>query len=172
MAKADLTAQRLREVLHYNPESGIFTWIAHTVKAGKQGGRRAKIGCEAGNFSILYCRIRIDRVHYLGHRLAWLYVHGEWPKQSIDHINGVKSDNRIANLREATPRLNAQNIRRAHSDSTSKLLGAYWIPRLKMWGSHICNKGQMIWLGNHRTPEAAHAAYMEAKRRLHEGCTI
>lgn len=172
MAAADLTAARLREVLAYEPDTGQFTWISRTVPAGTHGGKRLPIGSVAGNTSDGYCRIKIDGSHYKAHRLAWLYVHGRWPSRHIDHINGVKTDNRICNLREASDRLNSQNIRLPHNDSESQLLGVRWIERLNLWGSRICHEGRIIWLGNHRTPEAAHAAYLEAKRRLHEGCTI
>ena len=88
-----LTAERLRERLHYDAGTGVFT--------RRVGSGHARTGEMAGSVhSTGYVRISIDGGKYTAHCLAWLYVHGVWPPDQIDHINGNRSDNRIANLRE------------------------------------------------------------------------
>lgn len=101
--EASLTAARLREVVDYDPTTGVFRW-----KEKKKGWR--VVGAVAGtSFPNGYRFIGIEGYRFLGHRLAWLYATGEWPKDEIDHINGDKSDNRIANLRPVTRQQNNWN---------------------------------------------------------------
>ena len=110
--QCDLTAERLREVLAYDAETGVFTWRDNR-------GSRAPAGSVAGNVSHQrgYRQIRVDYNRYLAHRLAWLYVYGEWPAAQIDHINGQTEDNRIVNLRPATQRQNCLNsATRSHNE--------------------------------------------------------
>jgi hypothetical protein len=102
MAKTDLSADELRELLHYNPETGMFSWTS------TGSGRKASVGTLHNKG---YLRVRLNRGFYYAHRLAWLYVHDRWPSQMIDHINGIKTDNRLVNLREATPAIQQSNIR-------------------------------------------------------------
>ena len=97
-----LTLDRLREVLSYDHETGIFTWLK--FKAGVRCGSRAGYLGTSG-----YRRIRIDGEEYKSSRLAWLYMTDEWPKNLIDHINTDKSDDRFSNLREATVSQNGAN---------------------------------------------------------------
>ena len=87
MAKTDLTAERLREVLHYNPETGVFTRLK-TEKNWRSGDI-------AGGFRAGYIQIRVDGAKYSAHRLAWLYAYGVNPIDEIDHIDGNKSNNSI-----------------------------------------------------------------------------
>jgi hypothetical protein len=163
MAKADLTAARLRELYLYDAATGVFTRRVsiRQFKAGEVAGFR----CGRGG---AYVAIKIDQSIYFAHRLAWLYVHGEWPAQFIDHINGNPSDNRIANLRDVSNEVNAQNKRRARGGSG--LMGAY--PKYRKFRSYIHVDGEQRWIGSFNTAEEANAAFIDAKRRLHQGCTI
>jgi hypothetical protein len=169
MAKADITAQRLRELLDYNPETGIFTRLAHRCAAAPAGSIAGYLNPDG------YTWFMVDRETYLAHRLAWLYMTGNWPAGLIDHINGVKTDNRIENLRDVSMSVNKQNARKARSDcrNSGGLAGAYLDRRYGgKWFSNITVSGRRKHLGYFDTPEEAHAAYLEAKRRLHAGCTI
>lgn len=163
MAKANLTAERLRELLHYDPETGVFTWRVYR-------GGRAKAGSIAGcRITSGYLHCSIDKKLYYMHRLAWMYVHGEMPPDMIDHINHVKDDNRIVNLRLADMSLNKQNQKIALSNSSSGLLGVHYH---KGWRAKITINGKQISLGRFNSAESAHEAYVEAKRKYHAGCTI
>jgi hypothetical protein len=164
-----LTAERLRELLHYDPETGVFTWRVTSGKANN-GAPAGWIGSSDGVRQVVL--IGISHRNYKAHRLAWLHTYGAWPVGVIDHINGDPLDNRISNLRDTSQQVNSQNQRRARSDSKSGLLGAYWDERDRCWKSHIKADGRLKWLGRFDTPEEAHAAYLAAKRKLHEGCTI
>ena len=165
MATPNLTAARLRELLSYDPETGEFTRLVQTCG-------RALVGDIAGTAHVRgYRRIRVENVSHMAHRLAWLHVHGEWPTGLIDHIDGNPGNNRIANLRVVTSSLNQQNQRKAHSHNTkSGLLGVQ--ANYKKWAANIRVSGKRTYLGSFDTPEEAHAAYLEAKRRLHATCTI
>lgn len=160
--KTALTVARLREVLDYCPETGVFVWkVTRSFKAvaGAVAGSEYK--------ATGYLRIQIDGTSYLAHRLAWLHHYGEWPTLDIDHINGEKSDNRIANLREATTSQNGQNQHRAQSDNKSGALGVY-LDKNGRWRAVIAKDGLIYGLGAFDTKESAHAAYLSAKRELHE----
>jgi hypothetical protein len=164
MAKVDLTAQRLRELLHYDEETGIFTnrvnrWSRGV--AGRQVGNTMPQG---------YRRIGIDGRIYQAHRLAWLYVYGEWPKHCIDHINGNKADNRIENLRDVTVETNTQNLRRARADSGTGYMGVFHFKGKYI--SYIRCAGKRIYLGLFNDPEEGSRVYLEAKRKLHSGNTL
>ena len=155
------TTERLRELLAYDAETGTFRWRVRRSS-------NANAGSIAGTVSHGYIAITIDGVTFHAHRLAWLYVHGEYPSQPIDHVNGRRDDNRIANLRLASSSINNQNRRTAHA--ASGLLGAY--PFKGRWKSSICVDRKQIHLGVFDTADAAHSAYVTAKRQLHPGCTI
>jgi hypothetical protein len=168
MATDDLTADRLRELLDYDAETGWFTQKQQRGRfgAGRRTGAKGSHG---------YVRVRVDDAYYAAHRLAWLHFYGVWPAGILDHINGQRDDNRIANLRSATVFMNAQNYHAARSDSLTGFLGVSKTRTGKFSatiGAHLAGHKLQLYLGAYATPEEAHAVYVAAKRRLHEGCTI
>lgn len=153
-----LTASRLREVLNYDPETGVFRWKMR---------RKLRVGTIAGTDHIKgYRSIVIDREFYLAHRLAWLYVHGEWPTEQIDHINLDKKDNRIANLRLAT---NAQNHanKPLQSNNTSGVKGVVWDKARSKWIAQIKVGGKNIHCGRYVDFDEACAVRAEAMQQYH-----
>jgi hypothetical protein len=157
-----LTADRLREVLSYSPESGQFIWL-------KTQGRAAAGSVAGAIHKYGYRVISVDRKGYGAHRLAWLYVHGEWPKEEIDHINGDRQDNCISNLRDVSPRVNSQNRKGPRQGKQLPLMGVRKATIGRQFTASINVGGRVIWLGGYDTPEAAHAAYMAAKKEMHQG---
>lgn len=161
-----ITQAELKAVLRYDPDTGIFTWI---------GRPRVMAGKVAGNVSVQtgYLRIglggRPNKI-YQAHRLAWLYMTGAWPIDDIDHKNGKRADNRFCNLREVTRSTNLENLRFAKCTSTTGLLGVSTCR--DKFQARIKVKGEVHYLGSFSTPQEAHEVYVEAKRRLHTGCTI
>lgn len=172
-----LTAERLRELVDYEPETGLFFW-RHEACGGFHGsvvmhrqGERAGTPRKTDGRTV----IRIEARTYLSYRLAWLWVTGNWPLLEIDHIDGDPTNDRFVNLRDASRRVNQQNIRKRKNDKrSSELLGVFANrPSYKKpWRSSISTGGKQKSLGSFDTEEEAHAAYVSAKRRLHEGCTL
>lgn len=168
---ADLISHsRLLELLSYDAETGEFVWKVSRkgpVWAGASPGAIDKDG---------YLMICVNRRHYRAHRLAWFYVTKKWPLHQIDHIDGVKTNNRFANLRDVPGRVNSQNIHKSPRKSHSSVyLGVSFSAdrhRTKPWLAQIVVAGKNHFLGRFETEEDAHSAYVSAKRRLHEGCTI
>jgi hypothetical protein len=151
----ELTAQRLREVVEYNAETGVFT---RRVKRGKWPA-----GAVVGTaHSRGYWVITVDGKIHKAHRLAWLYVYGVWPASEIDHINRIKTDNRIANLREASRSQNTMNRANARTDNKLGVLGVSQVG--SRFIARIVLDGEQKYLGMHRTIEAASLAYTSAKQ--------
>jgi HNH endonuclease len=148
LAPEGLTAEQLRELLDYDPDTGAFTWRVNTLKRDK--GDTA--GCPYG--SLGYTKVTIGNQGYLAHRLAWLHVHGHWPKQNLDHKNGVPSDNRIANLRECDQSQNSANML-IRPNNTSGHRGVMWNNRSRKWQAHITYRGKHKVLGSFDTAERA-----------------
>ncbi len=163
MTKNRIALDRLREMLDYAPATGLFT---RKVRAG-----RHKSGTVAGYIDKVngYIRIEIDGVLYHGHRLAWFHMTGEWP-QYIDHRNANGADNRWSNIRNVTQVVNMQNRKRAASHNKLGVLGV--TAHGRGYAASIKSCGKTLYLGTHDTIELAHSAYLTAKRKLHEGCTI
>ena len=158
-----ITQERLRELAHYCPETGQFTHL--------QSDRRKKARMPAGSMrQDGYVYIMFDGQRALAHRFAWLYMTGEWPTQEIDHIDGNKANNAFGNLRQVSRRTNTENQHTAKRTSTTGLLGVIRHP--SGFVARIVSEGKRKYLGIFETPEAAHEAYVQAKRELHQGCTI
>lgn len=158
--RKDLTAERLRELLSYDPETGLFrrkVALCNSVKVGEIAG---------GDDGQGYIKIRVDGKLYKAHRLAWLYVNGVWPEDELDHINGLRPDNRIANLREATHAENGQN-RAIPRNSTSKHHGVGRDRRSGKWRARIKSRGVEVTLGYFENIEDAVAARANAKAEMH-----
>lgn len=155
-----LTAERIREVLDYCPEAGVFIWKPRLLGefssarfcrtwnskyAGKEAGAIDKNG---------YRRIWLDGRLYRAHRLAWMVCHGDWPAKFIDHINGNRLDNRIINLRDATKSDNCRNTAIPKSNK-SGVLGVSWRERDKRWIAQIRHGEKVIHLGSFTDFDAA-----------------
>jgi HNH endonuclease len=164
MALASIAA--LRAALSYNQETGALTWVTPTsnrVRPGDPAGAINKHG---------YYRLGFGNRDYQAHRIAWALHYGAWPVGVVDHIDGNPSNNRISNLRDVSIQINMQNRRAATRGSLSGLLGAHLHRQSGLWHAVIKTSGKATSLGYHKTPEAAHAAYVEAKRLLHAGNTL
>ena len=162
--REDLTQAELKANLHYDPDTGIFTRL-------KSNTSRVKVGDIAGTKTYdHYIMIGLCNFRYFAHRLAWLYEHGSFPLNFIDHIDGNRSNNKIKNLRNATNSENMQNLIRANSNNKSGLLGV--TSRKNNFEANLKVNGIKLYLGVFKTSELAHEAYLEAKRRLHPTCTI
>ena len=162
-----LTQERLKQVLFYDQESGVFTRL-QCLQRPDIVNRPASENTSGNG----YLRIAIDGKRYYAHRLAWLFVTGSWPDNEIDHVNGIPTDNRWSNLREASSTLNKQNMRRAKSNSKSRVLGVSWDASREKWTARIRVLGSYRYLGRFSTADEAGLAYVAAKREFHEGCTI
>ena len=156
-------------MLDYNPETGELRWKYRPEATGQWNGKW--VGKIAGTHNVNgYIVIQISGRIYCAHRLAWLVHHGEWPAHHIDHINGIRDDNRMANLRDATNQLIQQNRKSANKNNQSSgLLGVSWFAPTGEWQANIRHNGIAIALGHFSDKRAARRAYLEAKRRLHHG---
>lgn len=161
-----MNAELLRSILDYEPATGVFRWKRpvskwSSVKVGAIAGHQDKSG---------YCYIKVADVRYSQHRLAWLHVHGEWPTGEVDHIDGNRGNNAISNLRDVTHQVNSQNHRTHYATSTTQRLGVtrHW----NKWRAAIRVGGKSTHLGLFDSPDAAHQAFLNAKRQLHEGNTL
>lgn len=161
-----LTAKRLRELLEYQPDTGLFVWLCRTGGTGKAGAIAGTID------SFGYVRIGIDGRVYRAHRLAVFYMNGAWPINEVDHCDGDKANNRWENLRDVPRITNQQNQRKPHRRGSSGFLGVSLHEETGRWRSRIWVNGRNVSLGLHDTPNEAHAAYVLAKREIHEGNTL
>jgi len=149
-----ITQKRLKELIIYCSDTGLFTKNGKVV--GTLDNRRIRIG--------------VDGAIYRAHRLAWLYIYGVWPSGDIDHIDGNPQNNSINNLRDVSRSVNMQNQRKARSDNKIGFLGVS--KRGNKFSAAIRTPSGNQWLGTFSSPEIAHSVYVNAKRKLHEGCTI
>jgi hypothetical protein len=155
-----LSIAELKSLLVYWPETGQFHW-----KVSK-GGMRA--GSVAGSIdpSTGYIKIYVRGRNYYGHRLAWAFVHGDWPPKQMDHKNLDRGDNRIANLRPATNGQNTQN-REIGARNTSGVRGVSWSRHMAKWWVQIVVDGKHYSLGYYADIEAARAARNRGVLRFH-----
>lgn len=160
-----VSVDELKASLDYDSETGCFKWKINkgNVKAGNIAGTKHYHG---------YLTININKKQYFSHRLAWVYFYGSWPDGFIDHINGIKTDNRIVNLRTVSYTGNNQNLRRSKKTNKSGLLGVSWHKKTKKWQASIRINGVCTSLGYFDDPNEAHEMYVHAKRKHHSTCSI
>lgn len=160
--KPALDQKRLKELLHYDPETGIFTWKVKrkSVNAGDVAG-----------FCDRYWIIRVDGKNYLAHRLVWLYVTGEWPQHQIDHKDLIKTNNRFSNIRLATPKQNGQN-KPLFKNNKSGVAGVSWNIRDKLWQAHLRIDGRLTNIGTFDNLFDAAAARYSAECKYQSHRTI
>ncbi len=154
-----VTVELVRSVFSYDPESGVLLWVK--PQDPKLRGRRAGFPGASGHRFV-----GIGDRHFGEHRVIWFYMTGEWPADQLDHINGVRDDNRWVNLREATNAENQQNVK-LKSHNTSGMTGVSFHRQRKKWRASIAANGRQFHLGLFDTPEAARERYLQAKRELH-----
>lgn len=154
-----ITAEEVRALLDYYPETGVFRWKVRMggILPGSIAG---------GDDGHGYLRVKIKGKRYMAHRLAWIYTHGAWPEAEIDHINSIKSDNRIVNLRPATRLDNCKN-KRAHRNNTSGYKGVSYVKSMGKYRASIRSNGADKHLGVFDDPQEAYGAYCRAARELH-----
>lgn len=157
-----LTQNLLKEFLHYDEDTGMFTWKAKTSKFS-----HVNIGSSAGSInSCGYIHIKLFSKNYKAHQLVWLYVYGVFPSKVIDHINGITYDNRIINLREVTQSENCMNKRKM-KNNTSGYTGVSWHKGIKKWTVQININKKQIHLGCFDNLEEAAAVYKSASEKYH-----
>ena len=142
--------QLVEDALTYDPDTGLFKWLDNYRKHAK--------GWFKGTPSNEYLEIRVNGKKYLTHRLAWYLMHGKFPKYFIDHKNGNTTDNRLSNLREATPQQNSQNC---------KGRGTSFNKKARKWESRISVNRKDLFLGYFDTEEEARQAYVKGKKKYH-----
>jgi hypothetical protein len=169
----DLTAEFVRKIIIYEKTTGLITWLPRTADMFEDGGHTAEHICKRWNGEHAgktvntitrfgYIALRINGVRYLAHRVAWLYATGEWPINQIDHRNGVRTDNRWDNFREATQLQNSQNLKTKRSNK-SGFQGVHWSDHHKKWLASIKVARKNIHLGTFDSAEEAHAALSQSQ---------
>lgn len=162
--KSKLTQLRLKELLYYNPDTGIFTWIKKRNNFVKKGSRAGAI------HSYGYIVIRIDKKEYKAHRLAFLYMEGYFPENDVDHINRERADNRWGNLREVSRSCNIRNSKILHANK-SGITGVCWHRRDKKWYAYIRGSDKISHLGTFKNKlDAAYARWEAEKKYGYPNC--
>lgn len=156
----DLTAEQVRGVLHYDPETGDFTWKIRPARCMRVGDAAGTINSKGHRL------IRVFNQAYQAHRLAWLIMTGAWPADEIDHRNRCRSDNRWSNLREATRAQNARNQVRPKDNKTG-ITGVTFHKGMGRWRAYICVDSKNTFLGWFDTIGEAAQARASAVARLH-----
>lgn len=156
----ELTQEQLKQLIVYEPDSGFFYWkkTRGPCLRGSLAGTKTKAG---------YTQICIKGKAYLAHRLVWLYIHGCFPLHGLDHVNRVKSDNRLDNLRIALPYENHQNLPRFRTNK-SGAVGVCWDKNAKKWRAYIKLHGKLINLGSFDSFDEAKMARASGKIKYHK----
>lgn len=157
---ATLTQDELKSLLMYDPATGVFIWRVTRSPKVVKGSVAGSVNNEG------YHHIKFNNVNYKAHRLAWLYMYGVWPSDGIDHINRVRNDNRIENLRLATKTQNGQN-RSISKANTSGVTGVTWYKKSQRWRAQIRVDMQHIYLGTYDTIEDAANARHRAEAKFY-----
>ena len=158
-----LTQKEVRSLFNYDPETGELTWRA--TKGTALVG--AKAGCDSGRG---YLQVQVNRKLYYAHRLIWLWVHGYFPEHQVDHINRVRDDNRLENLREVTQQCNMRNSKQ-QSNNTSGVTGVYWVSKDSRWLANIKINSRLLHLGYFTDFTEAVLTRLAAEQCLNwEGC--
>lgn len=173
MARPPIDAALLPELLVYDPETGALTWkergpewFMNDLRVASWNSRHAGKPAFTARHRAGYAVGEVLGRQYLAHRVCWAIATGKWPVAEIDHINGIRSDNRLSNLREATSSENKQN-RAASSGSSSRYVGVCWNRKSEKWQAQIRIEGRLTYLGIFDAEEDAFAAYCAAKAEHH-----
>ena len=154
-----LTYDLLTELLHYDRDTGVFTWKSNRSRRVMKGDRAGTLDSKG------YIQIGIKRTLYLAHRLAWMYIYGEWPKSELDHINRIRDDNRISNLRLANRTINTRNLN-LRCDNKSGVTGVWRNQRLNKWQAYIRVNNKHVHLGVYGNFDDAVKARKTAEQTL------
>ena len=155
-----VTQERLKEILHYDAETCVFTWVKNPKGINF-------VGIAGTKTSNGYTQIKIDQKKYYAHRLAWIWVYGVHPPHHIDHVNRTKDDNRIKNLRPATNSENQQNQKKRRANNKSGVVGVCWDKSMLKWKAQIQINRKNINLGHYNSIEEAAAVRATAKQKYH-----
>jgi len=157
----EIPIDELRELLGYNPETGALFWKKARSNVVKVGKEITKTSPSTG-----YVRVCVNKKHLAAHRVAWALATGAWPIGVIDHINGVKADNRLCNLRDVAHADNCLNRVSTQSNKTTGALGVFLDKRSGIWYAQICRHGKTKSLGSFKTQQEAAIAALEARKSI------
>lgn len=155
-----ITHEYLLQLLHYEPSTGALTRKIKTSNRVKIGD---VVGCKNRDG---YLVTRIGDILYYNHRLAWFYVHGDWPDEEIDHRNGVRDDNRLINLRRASRKQNARNSRKPSSNS-SGVKGVSWCKIMNKWFAYVGVDNQRVKVGYFDSLDDAEKSVSCTRKNIH-----
>lgn len=151
MIGENLTQEIVRKYLHYNPDTGMFTWLL--PRSGHQVGR---VNYPRSHNS--YVHVKMFNQSYLAHRVAWFYMTGKWPRNEIDHINLIRHDNSWKNLREATSAQNSANVPETRKNRSSGLKNVVWRKSDSKWIARLQVSRKRHTVGFFDCPAAAYFA--------------
>jgi hypothetical protein len=155
-----LTKDYVANLLEYNPETG-------ELRRKISRSSNARVGQIVGTIRPDgYLSVMINGCRYQAHRVAWLLAHGEWPDDVVDHVNGIKTDNRISNLRACSQSENVMNAK-TRSNNTSGVKGVCWHKAKNAWHASVCARGRRVFGGYHKNLEDAKRAVMSLREQLH-----